>query len=35
MKTMANGKGSFRVAGFQDDLNKDVSITTALCLILD
>ena len=31
-KTMAKGKGSFWAAGFQDDLNKDVSITTALCL---
>ena len=32
---MADGKGSFWAAGFQDDLNKDVSITTALCLNLD
>ena len=32
---MAKGKGSFWAAGFQDDLNKDVSIITALCLNLD
>ena len=31
----ANVKGSLWAAGFQDDLNKDVSITTALCLNLD
>ena len=29
---MVNGNGSFWAAGFQDDLNKDVSITTAFCL---
>ena len=32
---MADRKGSFWTAGFQDDLNKEVSITTALCLNLD
>ena len=32
---MVNGNGSFWAAGFQDDLNKDVSITTAFCLNLD